>query len=352
MQALSIFGSGVVTAVGLDAPSTCAAIRGALDNFQESRFVDRGGKWQMAAQVALGNAGASRQKLLTMAAQAISEALRSTPGVDPASTVLLLGVAEEDRPGRLEHLDHSLLRDLENLMGVRFHPASNVLARGRVSAAVGLLNARKLIVEQGHQHVLVAGVDSLLNAHTLAAFDAADRLLTSQNTNGFIPGEGAAAVLLGAPLASEQPQLLCIGLGFGVEPSTVLAEGIPLRAEGLTTALRAALDEAGCGLENFDYRLTDISGEQYYFKEAALLLSRTYRVRKERFALKHPADCVGECGAATGPLLLASALAAARKGYGDGPNVLCHLGNDGGQRAVMLLAYQVVERSLMPLGAR
>jgi 3-oxoacyl-[acyl-carrier-protein] synthase-1 len=40
--------------------------------------------------------------------------------------------------------------------------------------------------------------------------------------------------------------------------------------------------------------------------------------------------------------MLAVALAASRKGYGDGPNILCHLGNDAGQRAAALLSYQTV----------
>ena len=34
-------------------------------------------------------------------------------------------------------------------------------------------------------------------------------------------------------------------------------------------------------MHDFDYRITDLSGEQYYFKEAALALSRTLRQSKE-----------------------------------------------------------------------
>ena len=39
-------------------------------------------------------------------------------------------------------------------------------------------------------------------------------------------------------------------------------------------------------------------------KEAALTLSRTLRVRKERVELWSPADCIGECGAMIGTALL------------------------------------------------
>ncbi|MFC5699310.1 hypothetical protein ACFPU0_27725 [Pseudomonas sp. GCM10022186] len=342
MSAICILGSGMVSAVGLDAPSSCAAIRCALDNFQETRFLDRGGEWQIAATVPLEQPWRGRSKLVRMAARAIAEALQTVPDSAPEQTPLLLGLAEAERPGRLEGLDISLLHDIERELGLRFHDNSNVIPRGRVSGAVALLNARKLIHEQGHRHVLIAGVDSFLAGPTLAAYEARERLLTSRNSNGFIPGEGAAAVVIGVPVASEEPQLACIGLGFGMEKATVEAEGIPLRADGLTQAVRSALAEAGCGLEKMDYRLTDISGEQYYFKEAALALSRTLRVRKEHFHLLHPADCIGETGAAIGPAMLAVALAACRKQYGDGPNIFCHLGNDAGQRAAALLSYQIV----------
>ncbi|WP_457440878.1 hypothetical protein [Pseudomonas sp. TE3786] len=342
MAAVSILGAGMVSAVGLDAHSSCAAIRSALDNFQDTRFIDAGGEWQVGACVPLEQPWRGRRKLVEMAVRAIDQALRSVPGIDPGQTPLLLGVAETERPGRLEQLDISLLHDIEQQLGQRFHPSSSIIARGRVSAAVGLLNAGTLIHQGGHRHVLIAGVDSLLDARTLAAFEARERLLTSRHSNGFIPGEGASAVVVGAPLASDTPQLTCVGLGFGLEKATVDALDTPLRADGLAQAVNAALAQAGCGLESMDYRLADISGEQYYFKEAALALSRTLRVRKEHFHLWTPADCLGECGAAIGPALLAVALAASQKGYGEGPNIFCHLGNDTGERAVALLSYQTV----------
>lgn len=342
MQAICIVGSGIISAVGLDAPSSCAAIRCSIDNFQETRFLDHAREWVLGASVALDEPCQGRTKLIRMAARAIGEALQSLEGVDSTQLPLLLGVAEEDRPGRLNGLDASLIQAIEQELGICFHPASNVIARGRVSGAVALLNARKMIAESAHRHVLIAGVDSFLRGATLSAYEQRGRLLTSENSNGFIPGEAAGAIIVSAPVASEVPQLACVGLGFGTEKAVVDADDVPLRADGLTAAVRAALAEAECGIEAMDYRLTDLSGEQYYFKEASLALSRNLKVRKEHFHLWHPADCIGECGAAIGPILLAVALAASRKQYGDGPNIFCHLGNDAGQRAVALLSYQPV----------
>ena len=52
-QPLAIVGSGMVTGVGLSAPASCAAIRCAIDNFQETRFMDSGGEWLLGCEVPL-----------------------------------------------------------------------------------------------------------------------------------------------------------------------------------------------------------------------------------------------------------------------------------------------------------
>ncbi len=215
-QVLSIVASGMVSAVGLSAPASCAAIRCALDNFQETRFIDQGGEWLVGAPVMLPEPSSGYAQLVGMAAMAIAECVAGLPAEDIREMPLLLGVAEVDRPGRLAGLEQPLLQAIEERLGYRFHERSCVIPRGRVSAAVALLNARKLI-EQGCSKVLIAGVDSYLTAATLAAYQERDRLLGSHCQDGFIPGEGAAAVLVTAACASEEPQLLCLGLGFGVE---------------------------------------------------------------------------------------------------------------------------------------
>ena len=150
-------------------------------------------------------------------------------------------------------------------------------------------------------------------------------------------GEGAGAVLVGDP--SGGAELVCTGIGFARELAHIGSEE-PLKAEGLTMAIRAALTEAEMAMHDFDFRIADLSGEQYYFKECALALLRTLRQRKDEFDLWHPAECTGEAGALVGASILALADAAARKGYAKGPNILAHMSNDAGQRAALTLQYR------------
>src|SRR5262249_72697 len=114
------------------------------------------------------------------------------------------------------------------------------------------------------------------------------------------------------------------------------------RADGLTAAIKSALSDASCQLHDLNYRITDLSGEQYYFKEAALALGRILRQRKDEFDIWHPAECIGECGAAAGLPAPAGAAAACRKAYTLGPHILTHMANDSGQRSATVLHYRSV----------
>jgi len=341
---VGVLGVGLVSAVGLTAAQSCAAIRCGINNFQETRFVDSSGDWLIGSAVELEEPWRGITKLAKMAARAVCDCLVTPPGQEVGHIPLLLCTAEEDRPGRFENLDRVLLDGIERELGIALHPNSRVVAQGRVGGAVALLQARRMMQEGLCTRVIVAGADTFLVSATLAAYDKADRLLRPDNSNGFIPGEAAGAALLGAWEESSAASLLCRGLGFAREPAS-WDSGKPLRAEGLIQAIRTALDEAGMALKDCDQRIADVNGEQYRFKEAALATTRLLRDRKVLFSLWHPADCIGEVGSATLPAMLAMLYWGARKDYLPGPIFLGHLGNDDDKRAAFI-AQAITAQSL------
>ena len=74
---IAIHKTGLVTSVGLTAPASCAAFRAKLTNPTETRFIDSGGEWIMAHQVALEQPWRGLTKLARMAAMAIDEASKA-----------------------------------------------------------------------------------------------------------------------------------------------------------------------------------------------------------------------------------------------------------------------------------
>ncbi|MBS0511231.1 MAG: hypothetical protein JSR42_08615 [Proteobacteria bacterium] len=336
-QPIAILSTGLVTSVGLSAPATCAALRAKISNPTETRFMGSDGEWIMAHQVPLEKTWRGRTKLCKMATMAIAECLEGVACEEWGNLPLLLCVAEKERPGRFDGLDDLLFLEIQEELGTRFAPESAIITHGRVSVAIALAQARKLIADGNHPLVLIAAADSLLTWPTLRVYERERRLLTLRNSNGFMAGEGAGALLVGQP--TGQGELHCSGVGFAIEKAHI-DSGEPLRADGLSEAIKKALAEAGCALHDLDYRITDISGEHYYFKEAALALSRVLRQRKEEFDLWHPAESIGEMGVAAGVAALAVARAAGYKAYAPGPGVLAHLANDAGQRAAVVLNFR------------
>jgi 3-oxoacyl-[acyl-carrier-protein] synthase-1 len=335
---IAIHSTGLVTSVGLTSEASCAAFRAKIANPTETRFIDSSGDWIMAHQVPLEQPWRGLTKLAKMAAMAITEALQDVSKKEWSSLPLLLCVAETERPGRMTGLDDQLFPLIRTELGVTFAPQSAVVAQGRVGVAMALAQAREWMVKAKIPRVLVAATDSLLSWPTLSHYEREDRLLTASNSNGFMPGEAAGALLVGVP-EGRDGELLCAGIGFGSERAHI-DSGEPLRADGLSQAIKASLNEAGCQMHDMDFRVTDNSGEQYYFKEAALALSRTLRQRKEEFDIWHPAECIGEASAAAGAAIISAVKAACDKRYTKGPNILAHMANDAGQRAALTLQYR------------
>ena len=338
---VAITGVGLVTGVGLNAPATCAAIRCAIDNFQETRFMDNGGEWIMGCEVLMEQPWRGKTKLLKMAAMAIKECLTNNKELIPQTTPLLLCLSEHERTGRVIDDDNQFFWDLQAELGLEFHEKSRVIAHGHVSVAVALKHAQQLLQETPVKHVLIAATDSMLVWPTMASYQEKDRLLTSQNSNGFIPGEAGAALVIEPTYAKPVPQLICHGLGFAIEKAHVDSEE-PLRADGLTTALKESLNDAGCGESILEFKITDIAGEQYHFKESSIAFSRVDRTKRKEFDIWHPADCIGETGSPIGLVMLGYLKSACEKNFSQGNHIWAHLGDDNGKRASMILAWQTV----------
>lgn len=336
---LAITSVGMVTGVGLSAPASCAAIRCGIDNFQDTRFMDSYGEWIVGSAVPLENTSWGRCKLIKMAAASIKECLQGNADIYPRKTPLLLCLAEPSRPGRDINDDRQLFLDIGEELNLTFHEESRIIAEGRVSIATTFEVARKLIHERSLSHIIAVATDNLMVGSSLAYCEEQELLATSANSDGFIPGEAAAALVLESPANNSTSELCCHGLGFGIEAAHVNS-GEPLKAEGLYSAIKEALVDAGIDESLLEFKIADVSGGQYYFKEASLAFSRIDRTRRKEFDIWHPAECVGEVGAAIGFIMIGVLKAACEKGYSKGSVILAHCGNDDGKRSAMILLWK------------
>ena len=336
---LDILSVGMVTAVGLDAPSSCAAMRARLDGFQETRFSIGGDKWLVGAPVPLPRNWIGEKRLAHLAAGAIVEALQSVPKAAVGETALILCLAEETRQGRLANDGQSLLKRIGEIVEVSTHHRSRIIAHGRPSGIVALQQARKMLAEGEAEYVMIAGVDSYLSAATITQFVDDNRLLTADNPNGFIPGEAAAALLCGKPGSGG---LALHGIGLSRETAYIYNPAdLPLRGDGMTNAYRQALDQTRMEKNRLNFRIADLVGEQYWFKQSALAQMRVVRGHHEFQDIWSPGESLGNIGAAVVPVMIGMAFTAAHKGYAASNPVLIEASGDDGACGAAVFAAKI-----------
>jgi 3-oxoacyl-[acyl-carrier-protein] synthase-1 len=332
----------MVCSVGLHAEAACAARRAGIAKFDDLPYYHTGGEQVIGATVpGLSADFENPDRLVELLSRAASDCLRNRPAEPLEKLPLLVGLAEPGRPGGGAGLADSIISRLEHRLKLRFHPRlSRVFPKGHTAGFEALRVARELFQNERTPACLVCGVDSYLTAASLHWLERHWRLKTSFNSDGVIPGEAAAAVLVQPQAPSKGGAGTKItGLGFATEKASVLSEE-PLLGLGLAAAARAALGEAGLPAHEISFRISDVTGEQYGFKEQALMVARLVKVHMDSLPIWHCADSIGDTGAAASLCQLVIAFHAFAKGYAPGDRVLGCTSAVPGDRAVLVLQRQ------------
>lgn len=352
MDSVAVISAGVVSAVGLTWPSTCAAVRAGLDGFRETAFVDEVGEALLGARIRDTSLGLAEDgmdsvhggvaRLAVMAVKAAREAAIGAGGVDASRCVFLLLAGEPDRAGYSVDDLEDCYAACESQLGRRFHPMSAILPWGVAGLAAALDLARASLATQDVQHVLLLSVDTLLEGPDIQRHLSQRRLLSSQQSDGFISGEAAAALVLrrwpvGSEMTDHASVLVLRGLGESIEPATFESDE-PNHGKGLAMALRVALGESGLEAHQVHHRLATSAGESFFMDEATFAWSRVLREREPRgYTEPLLGASVGLCGAAQGPLAVALALDMLRKRWASGGNFLLHASDARERRCAVVL---------------
>ena len=311
-----ILGVGLTCAVGLRAAAAAVAVRAGLARFQESDTFDRRGQPFILARVPRDRLpdlpeGTSLNPfetlLVRLAAAAAREALASALRL-PARLPLTLALPEPP-PGL-----QPLLRDascLQHLLKVlELTPAfTRTITRGRAGGLLALADALAAI-EGGEPYALAVAADSHDEPTLLAVLDREDRVRADGVYDGYIPGEAGAAILLAAPGTAARlgrPLLARLdAVATAVEPGHRYSDK-PHRGDGLAAAIRQLCSLHPPGLRARTV-YTSLNSESLFAKEWGVASIRNRDHLDEQARLEHPADCLGDTGAASGLLLTALAV--------------------------------------------
>jgi 3-oxoacyl-[acyl-carrier-protein] synthase-1 len=258
---------------------------------------------------------------------------------------------------------------------------SRVVPSGRAAALTALELALEALERDPARPVFVGAVDTYLDLALLASLDTEGRILASGVMDGFIPGEGAAFLVLAdaryagsAGLAGNTGLSGSAGLGgnAGLSGRAGLAGGPslagsaehsgnptggaitveaaasvadpghrggtePARGEGLARALDLLRNRLRNAVAPVGVTFAGLNGESFDAKAWGVARLRHSDFFAPGMVVEHPADCYGDAGAATGAILLSLASQALGAGNRLGP-ALVWAASDGESRACALLS--------------
>ncbi len=333
-MSVSITGLGMACPLGLQASAACAAIRAKLNRREMLPYLDDDGEeigGSMLDRIPIHLPRRVRSQAL--ACYALYDLLGDRMDELLPRVPMLVAVSDPEAatPSGCERICRELSEQLEIVLAA---DRIRVFVGGASAGLRALAAARTIIESQAAPACIVLAADSLVDAAALSHYSRERRLLGDRNPDGFTPGEAAACLFLQPKTRRSWGHVL--GLGRGYETATLDSEE-PLRANGLTHACGAALAEARLAAHEIDFRISDATGESYYFKEQALLVSRLLRQSKPEFPLWLPAAQLGHVGAAAGICGVVIALTAMHRGYAPGSRVLVCAGADDGERTATVL---------------
>ncbi|HET9386382.1 MAG TPA: hypothetical protein VFO67_14670 [Gemmatimonadales bacterium] len=343
-----ISAASAVTAVGHCVRSNAAAISAGISRltlFED--YLDSGGNPIVAAPVTLdlpeGEAEEHDDHVRDLAHHALSRLVSETTIENAAPLALLVGVADERRPGpRYEGEEYELAEQLRQQFGPeRTHCEVSWFPSGNAAVFAGLRAALALIEGDATYQCIVGGVDSLLDETTLDWLELQERLKseTFGRNQGLPPGEAAGFLLLeseqAAHMRRRKPLARVCGIGIATEPAPFV-DGAPSIAQGLTTAMREAVGAVPTDASDIVTVFADLNGEFYRAKEWSNASVRYFQRLPHPRTLWHPAECFGDIGSAWGIVALGVAAAMLEDSGGAG-RILCVASDDFGARGAVVL---------------
>lgn len=344
-----ISGLGMVSTLGRDAVTACAALRAGMTRPRPLAFYVPSSE-DLLVEPVFGHPMTGTTDgfeglglYLLLAHLALSDLLDAT-GCEPGNATFWKesGLWVCTSTGRLDDeyeleahermLDKRLVPELIRYVGLVIPmKQTRRVPLGHASVLFGVQEACDAIRGGRLARALVVGVDSLVDEGSLEWLASRNRLKTPEHAVGVMPGEAAAALLLErADLAERRKAKILaevsdIATGYGEKE---LPEAAPSAGMALSRVIEQVVARAG----SIGSVYGDLNGEDARAREWGLVLVRNHK-RLGGVRLWLPATSFGDTGAASGAIGLVAACRSFERKYAGGDEVLVCARGDFGEVA-------------------
>ncbi len=342
-----VYATGAVSAIGTTSLETAMLLRTGLPAITEAPLSAGDpksgitmGMTRLLSPTRFGSERAT--ELLGLALAELVTSVRDAGGLAIRDLKLRVAVSiDEEVAGSTTLLRNQLTALLANQLGqvdVRFSPPNG--PGGAAGAAHVLDDALTALTLREADAVLLCGVHTDYDPERITRLVAEDRLFSPENPNAVIPGEAAAALLIGRPDLVHRirmdPRLELFSIGTAKGDLTPFSSTSVFEDFALTNAFEAAMADLAEELK-IGFALTDLGTEQYRVREFYATLTRISQRFMEPMSIDAPAQRIGALGAASMPLSLVLASEMSVRGYAPAPLGVVVGGSGQGARAAMVV---------------
>ena len=355
-QKVYIAGIGMITPVGANTAMTAAAVKAGVSAYAETEYYGQNGQPitmaavptvifdEIEAEIGEGDRFNLRHdRVVKMAILALREACALQSTKEPIPLVLAMPEGQTDIEGL-----SPLIQELENNCKPWVSTQQcRSLHSGRAAGMEAMDFAFRYLYDLPNDFFLIGGSDSYRDYSRLNPLSEESRLVVPDSPDGFAPGEAAAFLLLTRKpelaLARQGHIIALSPPGMAEEPGHLYSEEA-YRGDGLDQAFKKALGNHPQPT-NIHSIYSSMNGESHWAKEYGVAFMRNRNAFQDPVGIEHPADCYGDLGAATAPVLIALA-AEHLLSQAKARTHLVYSSSDHGKRGAM-----VVERIAFEKGA-
>jgi 3-oxoacyl-[acyl-carrier-protein] synthase-1 len=341
-----IAATSAINALAFTAHQTWAFRRAEATALVESPFLcENGFRATMALVRTLPPRAMGAERLAILAGQTLEPMMEDIVRLTPAEEVPVL-VCLAERLGGDTREAATARRTIEDAIAQAFrvhHRAASITthARGHASLGFALRKAGELLTTARPDAVVIGGVDGYYDPDVVDDLVDEGRLFDGENLDSFIPGEGAAFLVLTRPHVARRlngPLARVEAIGTQYEPAH-WGTGLPSIGLGLSRALRPISDRLASERRTADLWLADVTNENHRVHEWSLAYPRACAgVTGEGTELQFLPSLLGDLGAATMPTGAVVAVEAFLRGDPGASTCVLTGSSDAGDRAAVLLA--------------
>lgn len=308
---------GMITPVGANAEMTVAAIKAGISSYKESDYFDDNyNKIKLSCvpqelleeclveDVIVGKLPPRHARMLQLAKLALDQVIESIPN-DNKIPLFLAG--SESTSANDPQITNVFLQNMVKQSDIEIDLLnSRIITTGRAGGLDAIDIAMRFLEASSENYALVGAVDTFHEKNIIEHYLQSDRLCTSNTMDGFIPGEGAAFILLSKkhPKNNEDTRPYILEPGIDQEHGHIFSDQA-YTGSGLASAVSKASSISGSSKIGAIY--SSMNGEHYFSKELGVALMRNSAIFSEDLQLLHPADCYGDLGSAAGIAMIGMA---------------------------------------------